>query len=178
MADIVLNVLLSGNSTSTPSASTRYSARSELLGSSSLIGTPTVGLGVQSPIRYQPASRVVSVSSLVQDAIDLFRADGRTRAPGVQVEDLNLKLFFNGSRIEWPLVSGVNVQNLQVTSGRVYWSEIEAGFYTLRFYPNVVGSWRVLLTYPEYDQAVSLAYEVVQPTSTPISVGLRTSFIR
>lgn len=175
---LVLNATLTGSSSSTFNAGAKYSARSEFIGSSGLVSVPTVSLGIQSPIRYQPASRVVSVSSLVQDSIDLFRGDGKTRAQGVQVVDLNLRLFFNSSRVEWPLVSGTNIQDLQVTAGRVYWTEIEAGFYTLRFLPNVIGSWRVLLTYPEYDQAVSLSYDVARPTSVSSSSGIRSSFIR
>lgn len=175
---LVLGATLSGGSSVTSHAGVKYSARSHLIGSSDLVATPTVSLGVQSPVRYQPASRTVSVSKLVLDQVDLFRSDGKTRAQGVVIGDLNLKLFFKGSRVEWPLVSGTGVQDLQVTAGRVYWTEFETGFYTLRFFPNVIGSWRVLLTYPAYDQAVSLSYDVAQPAFVPASSGIRASFLK
>lgn len=175
---LVLGATLSGGSSTTTHAGIKYAVRSHFIGSSDLVTTPTVSLGVQSPIRYQPASRTVSVSKLVLDQVDLFRSDGKTRAQGVAIGDLNLKLFFKGSRIEWPLVSGTNVQDLQVTAGQVYWTEFETGFYTLRFFPNVIGAWRVLLTYPAYDQAVSLSYDVAQPVFVPVSSGIRVSFIK
>jgi hypothetical protein len=175
---LVLRAILSGGSSISTRAGTKYTVRSNFVGLSDLITTPTVNLGIQSPIRYQPASRTVSVSKLVLDQVDLFRPDGKTRAQGVAIGDLNLKLFFKGSRIEWPLVSGTNVQDLQVTAGQVYWTEFETGFYTLRFFPNVIGAWRVLLTYPVYDQAVSLSYDVVQPALIPVSSGIHVSFIK
>lgn len=176
--NLVLRATLSGSSSVTTNAGVKYVARAHFVGSSGQVTTPTVSLGFQSPIRYQPAGRTVNVSKLVLDQVDLFRPDGKTREQGVSVGDLNLKLFFKGSRVEWPLVSGTNVQDLQITAGRVYWTEFETGFYTLRFFPNVIGTWRVLLTYPEYDQAVSLVYDVVQSTSSPTPSGIRVSFSR
>ena len=198
MATIDLSVTLTGTSSLVPHAGTRwaeslilhassglithsslkYLVSTTLSGSSTFLITPTVGLGVQSPIRYQPSSRVVSVSRLVLDQIDLFRIDGKTRAQDVTVGDLNLKLFFNGSQVEWPLVSGAAVQDLQVTAGQVYWTEFLTGFYTIRFFPNVIGSWRILLTYSAYDQAVSLSYDVTLPSFVPVSSGINASFIR
>ena len=169
---------LQGNSGLVSHASVKYATRVHLVGLSSISATPTVSLGVQSPIRYQPASRNVSVSKLVLDQIDLFVTDGKTRAQGVTIGDLNLKLFFNGSQVEWPLVNGSSVQDLQVTAGQVYWTEFLTGFYTIRFFPNVIGSWRILLTYPAHDQAVSLSYDAALPTFIPVSSGIRTSFIK
>lgn len=169
---------VTGSSSVTTSAGVKYTARTTFEGYSGLVATPTVSLGVQSPIRYQPAPRTVNVSRLVLDQVDLFMPDGHTRSQGVTVGDLNLKIFFNGSQIEWPLVSGTGIQDLQVTAGRVYWTEFLTGFFTLRFFPNVVGVWRILLTYPVYDQAVSLSYDVAQPTSVSISSGIRASFIK
>jgi hypothetical protein len=174
----VERLTLSGSSSLVAHLSLNSAIRTTFSGYSGLIPVPTVGLGVQSPIRYQPASRVVNVSRLVFDQIDLFKADGQTRASGVTIGSLNLKIFFKGSRIEWPLVSGTNIQDLQVTAGRVYWTEFESGFYTLRFFPNVIGAWRVLLTYPEYDQAVSLSYDVSMPTFVQVSSGIHASFIK
>ena len=169
---------LGGSSSFSAHARVKYDVRARFDGSSGLIADPTVSLGVQSPIRYQPPSRTVNVSKLVLDQVDLFRPDGKTRAQGVVVGNLNLKLFFNNSQVDWPLVSGASVQDLQVTAGQVYWTEFLTGFYTIRFFPNVIGSWRVLLTYPLYDQAVSLSYDVALPTFVPVSSGIRASFIK
>jgi hypothetical protein len=169
---------LSASSSFSAHASVKYVARARFDGSSAISANPTVNLGIQSPIRYQPSSRTVNVSKLVLDQVDLFRVDGKTRAQNVAVGDLNLKLFFNGSQVEWPLVDGAGVQDLQVTAGQVYWTEFLTGFYTIRFFPNVVGSWRILLTYPAFDQAVSLAYDVELPSFVPVSSGIRASFIK
>jgi hypothetical protein len=169
---------LVGSSSFSAHAGVKYTARARFDGSSGLVPEPTVSLGVQSPIRYQPPSRNVNVSRLVLDQVDFFRPDGKTRSQGVTVADLNLKLFFNGSQVSWPLVNGATVQDLQVTAGQVYWTEFLSGFYTVRFFPNVIGSWRILLTYPLYDQAVSLAYDVALPTFVPVSSGIRASFIK
>jgi hypothetical protein len=169
---------LGGSSSFSAHARVKYAVRVLFDGSSGLVADPTVSLGVQSPIRYQPPSRTVNVSKLVLDQVDLFRTDGKTRSQGVGVGDLNLKLFFNNSQVDWPLVNGSSTQDIQVTAGQVYWTEFLSGFYTIRFFPNVVGSWRVLLTYPAYDQAVSLSYEVALPTFIPVSSGIRASFIK
>jgi hypothetical protein len=171
-------VNLHGDSGLTSHAGVKYFAHATFGGSSGFVATSTVSLGIQSPIRYQPASRTVNVSKLVFDQVDLFLVDGKTCAQSVTIADLNLKIFFKGSRIEWPLVSGTNVQDLQVTAGQVYWTEVEAGFYTLRFFPNVIGAWRILLTYPAYDQAVSLSYDVAQPTFVSVSSGIHASFVK
>lgn len=173
-----LGATLGGSSSLSVRASVNYASRVHLVGLSGLSATPTVSLGVQSPIRYQSASRTVNVSKLVLDQVDFFVTDGKTRSQGVTIGDLNLKLFFNGSQVEWPLVSGSSVQDLQVTAGQVYWTEFLTGFYTIRFFPNVVGSWRVILTYPAHDQAVSLSYDVSLPSFVPFSSGIHTSFIR
>lgn len=169
---------LQGSSSLSAQAAVKLTARSTLLGLSTLASSITVDLGIQSPIRYQPGSRRVDAGKLVLEQVDLFLANGKTRAQNIVIGDLNLKLFFNNSQIEWPLVSGANVQDLQVTAGQIYWTEFLTGFYTIRFFPNVVGSWRILLTYPAYDQAVSLSYDVVQPMAQPMSLGLHTSFVR
>ena len=169
---------LGGSSSFSAHARVKYTARARFDGSSGLVAEPTVSLGVQSPIRYQSPSRSVNVSKLVLDQVDLFRPDGKTRSQGVTIADLNLKLFFNGSQVSWPLLNGATVQDLQVTAGQVYWTEFLSGFYTVRFFPNVIGSWRVLLTYPLYDQAVSLSYDVALPTFVPVSSGIRASFVK
>ena len=173
-----LSCNLGGSSSFSARASVNYTARVHIVGLSGFAATPTVSLGIQSPIRYQPPPRKVNVSKLVLDQVDLFRPDGKTRSQGITVGDLNLKLFFNGSQVDWPLVSGATVQDLQVTAGQVYWTEFLTGFYTIRFFPNVIGSWRILLTYPVYDQAVSLSYDVALPAFIPVSSGIRASFIK
>jgi hypothetical protein len=156
----------------------KYEVTLFLAATSSMAATETVDLGFQAPVRYQPSSRNVSAGLMVLDQVDLFMTDGKTRSQGVTIAGLNLKLFFNGSQVDWPLMDGTNVQDVQVTAGKVYWTEFLAGFYTVRFYPNVIGAWRVFLTYPAFDQAVSLSYEVVKKVLTPVSMGLNASFIR
>ena len=170
--------VLSSTSSLVPRLTAKYAVTSFLAATSSVAATATVGLGFQAPVRYQAPSRNVSAGSLILDQVDLFMSDGHTRSQGVTVADLNLKLFFKGSQIDWPLTDGTNVQDVQVTAGKVYWTEFLAGFYTIRFYPNVIGPWRLFLTYPTFNQAVSLSYEVTPKVLTPVSSGLNASSIR
>jgi hypothetical protein len=89
-----------------------------------------------------------------------------------------LRIYAGATQLAWPLVTGVGVQDIHVAAGRVYWTEFSTGFYNIRFFPNMVGLWRVLLTYPAFDQAISLTYEVVPQVGVPGGLGLRSSFVR
>lgn len=156
-----------------------YNVSAHLSGSSSLLAAATVELGgYAAPIRYQEPARIVTSGKMILEDVDLFLGDGRTRVVEVPVSDLQLKVFCNSSEVAWPLVSGMGINDIRITAGSVYWTEITRGFYTLRFFPSVLGLWRIILTYRSYDQAVSFTYDVVPKVSVNPSTGIKTSFFK
>lgn len=198
-AGLVYNIAanLAGGSSITPRATSRLTARANLNGSSSLgarlvynvsanlAGSSTLSAsatvelgGYEAPIHYQGPTRVVPAGKMILENVDLFLGDGRTRVVEVPVSDLQLKVFSNSDEVSWPLVSGVGVNDVRVTAGKVYWTEIADGFYNIRFFPSVLGLWRLILTYRAYDQAVSFSYDVVPKVPVNPSTGIRTSFFK
>lgn len=181
-APLLLNVLsasLAGSSTFNPAdPSIAFIAQAILVGGSTLAAALNVVVGPVATVRYSAPSRRVDSSKMVFDQVDLFLTDGKTRAQDVQVSDLALRVFHNGTQLNWSLVSGAGIPDVRVAAGKVYWTEISTGFYSLRFFPNAVGEWRVLVTYPAHDQAVSFGYDVVPQAASAGGLGLRASFVR
>ena len=168
---------LSGGSSLGARVASNISAH--LQGSSTLSAVATVELGgYEAPIRYQEPTRIVTAGKMILENVDLFLGDGRTRVVEVPVADLQLKVFCNSDEVIWPLVSGVGINDIRITAGKVYWTEISDGFYNIRFFPSVLGLWRLILTYRAYDQAVSFTYDVVPKVSVNPSTGVRTSFFK
>lgn len=155
-----------------------YAARASLTGGSTFTSFLNVVTGPVAPVRYNVPSRIVQAGKLVFDQVDLFLVDGKTRAQDVPPSALALRVFKDGKQLDWPLISGVGVNDVQTVSGKVYWTEFSAGFYSIRFFPNALGEWRILLTYPAFDQAVSLGYDVTPPLGVSGSLGLHSSFMR
>jgi hypothetical protein len=113
----------------------------------------------------------------VFDQADFFESDGFTRQPGLTLSQLILQLFFDNQLQPWPLVTGVGVTDSQVAAGYVYLIELPAGFYNVRWFPNAVGYWRMLLTYTAGQQIECQDYDVVQ-TLPVTGAGLTASFIK
>jgi hypothetical protein len=175
----LVDVAASLSGSSSLGGSLAYGVSSSLSGSSSLSATVTIGLGgYAAPIRYQEPARIITAGKMILENVDLFLGDGKTRSVGVPVSDLQLMIFCNSSEVSWPLVSGTSINDIQVASGSIYWTEITNGFYTIRFFPSVIGLWRILLTYQSYDQTISFTYDVVPKVVTNLSPGVRTSFSR
>lgn len=174
----VLYAALVGSSDLTAAAKVVFQMQAALAGGSGFTSFLNVVTGPVAPVRYSVPSRRVDSSKLVFDQVDLFLIDGKTRAQDVTPADLALRIYLNGTQLNWPLVSGAGVPDVRVAAGKVYWTEFSTGFYSIRFFPNAVGEWRVLLTYPAFDQAVSLGYDVVPQAGLPGGLGLRSSFVR
>jgi len=173
----ILTVSLGGGATFSPTATATFVARATVSGGAALTAAIGVVVGPVAPVRYIP-SRQAPSSRMVFDQVDLFLVDGKTRAQDVRITDLYLRVYYNGVQLPWVLASGAGIPDVRVAAGKVYWTEFSAGFYSIRFFPNAVGIWRVLVTYPTYDQAVSLTYDVAPQDSAAGSVGLRASFLR
>ena len=123
-------------------------------------------------------SRLVHNNQLVYDQVDFFQPDGFTRVTGLTAS-LPLKVFFENVAQPWPLMDGSLVSDAQVASGHVYFNEVPGspGFYNVRWRPNGVGFWRVILSYPAGQQIEAQDYDVVQ--SLPmVESGLSASFIK
>ncbi len=154
----------------------KYAAQATLQGSSSVSAQASVTVGYPAPVLYTAAPRVVPANRMILDPVDLFLSDGKTRSQDVVPSQLQLKVFHNATELNWSLVSGVGITDPRIVSGKIYWTEFSAGFYNIRFFPNALGLWRILLTYPLHNQAVSLTYDV--STAMAVVSGLRVSFIR
>jgi hypothetical protein len=121
--------------------------------------------------------RIVLTNAVVLDQADFFEDDNFTRIPGLTTGDLTVQVFFNNSAMPWTLVVGDAVTDALVRSGQVYFSEIQSGFYNIRFRPNAVGFWRLVLTYPVGEKTVTQDYDVVGQFPA-IESGLKASFTR
>lgn len=121
--------------------------------------------------------RLVFNNQVVYDQADYFQFDGYTRVAGLVPSDLVCEVYYNNSPQPWPLVSGSGVLEGQVASGHVYWDQIPGGPYGVRWRPNAVGYWRVLIAYPHGTQVLAQDYDVNSGTGIiPPGGGLKASF--
>lgn len=123
--------------------------------------------------------RLVTQNQVVYDQVDFFQSDGFTRVTGLTFSGVVLNVFFENVAQPWPLVNGLGVMDAQVASGQVYFNEVPGspGFYNVRWRPNALGFWRLLITYVPGQQIEAQDYDVVQ--SLPVvESGLSASFIK
>jgi hypothetical protein len=178
LADLDVDAVLEGGSGLGSDLTGSFQAQATLSGVAGVVAHLQVVIGFAAPVLYQAPARVCPSGRMVLDQVDLFLDDGITRAQDVIPADLQLRVYLNGAQLDWPLVTGVGIPDVRVTAGKVYWTEFSTGFYSIRFFPNVVGTWRVLLTYPVHDQAVSLSYAVAPQVRNDYGTGMLASFIR
>jgi len=123
--------------------------------------------------------RQVFANQIVFDQADFFQSDGFTRVVGLTISQLTCEIFFNNSLMPWAFVSGTGVSDGQVAAGKIYWMEIpgDPGRYNVRWRPNAIGYWRLLITYTAGTQIMGQDYDVIaQPPN--IDQGLKASFIK
>jgi len=120
--------------------------------------------------------RLVYSNQVVYDQADFFQLDGFTRVPNLGISDVTSQLYFNNVLQPWALVSGVSVVDAQIAAGKIYWLPITNGPYGIRFRPNAVGYWRLLITYTVGNQIVAQDYDVNAGTGIAAPSGLRASF--
>lgn len=174
-----INIAANLQGTSSLEAGLVYNVLAHLQGSTTLNADITVYQDeYEAPIRYQDPARIVPSGKMILENVNLFLGDGKTRVIEVSVAELQLKVFCNSDEVDWPLISGVGINDIRVTAGKVYWTEISPGFYNIRFFPSVLGLWRLILTYRSYNQAVSLTYDVVPKITGNLSTGVKTSFFK
>lgn len=123
--------------------------------------------------------RLVVNNQVVFDQADFFQIDGFTRVTGLVPAQLLSQIFFQNAFQPWLFVSGVGVTDAQVASGKIYWTEIPGspGVYSIRWRPNAVGYWRLLVTYPAGTQVMGQDYDVTV-AGVPVETGLKASFVK
>lgn len=122
--------------------------------------------------------RLVPINRVVIDQADIFAPDDFTRITGLTVADITTTLFYNNMAQPWGLLSGSTVTDAQVAAGTVYFNEItgQPGFYSVRFRPNAVGFWRLILTYAVGSRTLGLGFDVI-PEMPLVASGLKASFV-
>lgn len=124
--------------------------------------------------------RLVQINQVILDQVDFFEADGYTRKAGLAIgTDLTHEVFFDNDLQPWPMIDGTTVTDAAVRSGNIYFNEVPGspGFYNVRFRPNALGYWRVLINYPAGTQIMGQDYDVVAQVPAA-ETGLRASFTR
>jgi len=126
-------------------------------------------------------SRLISAGTIAYAQADFFQPKGSiNRLSGIVAASLSVKVFANSSALTWPLVDGGGISNSGISSGSVYFEEISgaSGFYLVRFFPDRVGFWRIIFSYPALQQEVALEFDVVPANVFKATVkgGLTASF--
>jgi hypothetical protein len=122
--------------------------------------------------------RLVFNNLVVFDQADFFEADGFTRVVGIVPGQLVLEVFNDNISLPWPLASGAGITEPQITSGQVYWDILSLGSYGLRWRPNAIGYWRLILSYPAGSQILAQDYDVNSGTGIMApGGGLKVSFV-
>lgn len=124
-------------------------------------------------------SRFVFHNETVFDQADFLGPDIFTRVVGLTIPQIDFSLFFNNQPQPWIPTDGTAVSDAQVTSGRIYWSEIPSklGFYSIRSRPNAVGYWRLVLSYAAGQQIYATDFDVIG-TPPSASEALQYSFVK
>jgi hypothetical protein len=123
--------------------------------------------------------RIVQQNQVVYDQVDFFQSDGFTRVTGLTYTGVVLNAFFENVAQPWPLANGLTVTDAQVASGYVYFNEVPGspGYYNIRWRPNAIGYWRLLITYVPGQQIEAQDYDVIS-SAPAIEGGLSASFIK
>jgi len=123
--------------------------------------------------------RLVQINQVVLDQADFFQSDGFTRVTGLTPANLTSQIFRLNVLQPWPLLDGASVSDAQVVSGKIYWTEVTGspGIYNVRWRPNALGYWRLLISYAAGTQIMGQDYDIVSQVPLAES-GLRASFTR
>jgi hypothetical protein len=125
-------------------------------------------------------SRLVSAAALIYDQIDLYSAPN-VRATGVFASAITVNAFVNNIYLPWAVVDGTTVADSAITAGVIYFNQITGspGFYAIRFFPDMIGYWRLIFEDTALSTEVIKDYDVV-PARVFTSVGgnsLNASFV-
>jgi len=124
--------------------------------------------------------RFVSAGILVRDQVDFYiPGGGFNRISGVVVAQLTLFAFADNGLLTWPLADGTNVPDSSISAGTIYFNEIygSPGFYSIRFFPDRIGYWRVVLRNDSLITEVIRDFDIVPAGPIGPPNGLNASFL-
>jgi hypothetical protein len=95
---------------------------------------------------------------------------------------LTLSIFANNTALSWPLADGSLIVDANISSGTIYFNEINGsnGFYSVRFFPDRTGFWRIIITNAGLNTERILEFDIIPANSlkSTVSGGLTASFVR
>ena len=120
-------------------------------------------------------TKITITNRITYDQLDFYI--GTLRDTGVHLARLSLVLFVDNVRLGWSFVDGSLVPDGDVSPGSVYFNTISGspGYYSIRFFPDTPGFWRLIVTDSISGDETIREYEIVP--QFPQSSGLNASFI-
>lgn len=120
-------------------------------------------------------SKTIVTCRVAYDQLDYYI--GMVRETDININSLSSVLFINNEFLNWPLVDGTNVSDVSILSGSIYFNQISGhlGYYSIRFFPDTPGFWRLIISSNIHMNEIIKEYEVV--SQSPQSSGLNASFI-
>jgi len=124
-------------------------------------------------------SRLVQVGSVLKAQLDLYVSPGsNVRAVGLSANNVAPVIFRNNIQLAWPVLDGTSVLDSAVGAGALYFNEIvgSPGYYSLRFFPDSTGFWRVINSFAGADQIIEIDF-ISSGSLIPTNDGFITSFV-
>lgn len=124
--------------------------------------------------------RLVPAGQLIRDQLDFYMPAGSVnRLTGVVYGSLSLNIFSDNGLLAWPLADGTNVADFSVSAGTVYFNQIAGspGFYSIRFFPDRIGFWRLVFQNQTLGEEIIRSYDVTSARPGMASNELNASFV-
>jgi hypothetical protein len=124
-------------------------------------------------------ARSVFSQGVIRDQIDFYFPSGSSqRTTGLTASIIQATLFVNNALMSWPLMDGASVPDSSISSGYIYFNEISGspGFYSIRFFANKVGFWRLVMKNNSTGIEQVKEYDVTSSSNN--SSGLNASFTK
>ncbi len=117
---------------------------------------------------------------LIRDQIDLYMPSGSiNRVIGESVSSLSVSVFVDNGPLPWALADGTTVADVSVSAGTIYFNQIASapGYYSVRFFPDRLGFWRLVFREVTLGEERILSYDVTAARPGPASNELNASFV-
>jgi hypothetical protein len=109
------------------------------------------------------SSRIIPAGSIAYGQVDIYLpGPGFNRIVGLNASAASLTAFINNAQLTWTLMNGTSIPDSSVSAGFVYFNEIlgSAGYYSVRFFPDRTGFWRIILKFSSIPAEIVLEYQV------------------
>ena len=119
-------------------------------------------------------ARSIASGRLAYCQADFFESG--SRKTGVQYVDIQARVFVDGIVLPWAMSDGTFVPDSSVAAGSVFFNEVAgaSGFYSVRFFPDRPGFWRIVISHPVLGVEIIIEFDTVPPMLT--TSGLLASF--